>query len=495
MASTGASNTDGGSAAGSTYAIARVITAAPSCPTVTFDTGSPVTMGTRAAPATNPLRPTISSAAMSKPSAFPVLTCETNVPPGATSAVVNAALPGASGSTTTLPLPKADAETIVVLGDTGCRTQYGAGGTSQWQDCYDPAQYGFGTIASAAGAANLHLLTSSSTSATTSTATTSARPTRPGCAGAPWGWPRLGRVAGRLLFQAGRAAPRRQLRGSSPEATTSRARAPARAGSAASSTRTGYDSVAGKDCNAQGATLGADAGGGFVGDNLGGYNTPYAVQVRGDTQVIVFDTSNITKSAITPTGANGNEYSAYATEVQQVAGLTKSNTFNIWTNHHPLFGLAAGPPVASSAPALLSVMQNLYPDTIFPPGINMALHGHVHLFEALDYTATASDAGVPNNYPATFVSGNAGDILDTDLPTPLPDGSTPLSTAAVPPQIANLAHSPNFGFLVMQHVASDAGGNGGWQLTEYKTDGTTVRTTCTATMNGHTNCSVWGTIP
>jgi hypothetical protein len=253
--------------------------------------------------------------------------------------------------------------------------------------------------------------------------------------------------------------------------------------------------VPGKDCNAQGTAIAADAGGGFTGDNLGSYNTPYAVQVRSDTQVIVFDSSNVAKSAITATGANGVMYSSYYTELQQVAGLTKNNAFNIWTNHHPLLGFSAGPPVASPGIALVSVMQNAFPDTLFPPGINMVLEGHTHLFEALDFAPTASDAGVPNGYPSTFVSGNAGDILDTDLPTPLPDGSTPAPGALVPPQVDNIAHSPGFGFLVMQYQAGDGGGAGSWLLTEYKTDGTSTRTQCTATMDGHTTCSNWGDLP
>ncbi|MGH7439333.1 MAG: hypothetical protein ACRENE_26905 [Polyangiaceae bacterium] len=105
---------------------------------------------------------------------------------------------------------------------------------------------------------------------------------------------------------------------------------------------------------------------------------------------------------------------------------------------------------------------------------------------------------MPNNYPATFVSGNAGDILDTDLPEPFPtvaEGGSPLPTAKVPPQVANIAHSPNFGFLVMQHQPADGGAGSTWVLTEYKTDGTTVRSTCTSQMNGRTSCTVWGSIP
>jgi hypothetical protein len=138
-------------------------------------------------------------------------------------------------------------------------------------------------------------------------------------------------------------------------------------------------------------------------------------------------------------------------------------------------------------------MNNVYPDTLFPPGTNMALHGHVHLFEAIDYTPTTTDAGVPNNYPATFVSGNAGTLLDTDLPTPLPSGTTPDPTALVPPVVENIAHSPDFGFIVMTYQAADAGSQAAWLITEYtQTNPPTVRTQCTATIGGQTTCTNWG---
>jgi hypothetical protein len=490
LGSTGASNSDGGSAAGTNTVIARVITGAATCPTITLNGGSPQTMNLRVAAATIPQRPTTSTslgAQYSKPSAFPVQTCELTLPSGTTSAVVNAALPGGTQGIT-LPLPKANAQTIVVIGDSGCRTQFGAGNTSQWQSCNDPTLYPFANIAAAA--ANLH------PDLVIHVGDYEYRDNEcpadiAGCAGAPWGY-------GWDAWQDDFFKPAKPLLAAAPWVLNR--------GNHESCTRAGqgwfrfldpngYDSIPNKDCNVQGAAIAADAGGGFAGDNIGAYNTPYAVQVRSDTQVIVFDSNNVAKSAIAPTGTNGNMYSAYQTELVQVAGLTQANMFNIWTNHHPVLGLSAGTPVTSPGVALLSVMENVYPDTLFPPGINMVLEGHTHLFEALDFTPTTSDAGVPNDYPSTFVSGNAGDILDTDLPTPLPDGSTPAPAAKMPPQVANIAHSPGFGFLVMQYQPGDAANGASWLLTEYKTDGTTKRTQCAATMDGHTTCSTWGDLP
>jgi hypothetical protein len=490
LGSTGSSTTDGGSTVGTNKVIARVITGAASCPTITLNGGSAQAMNLRVAAGTAALRPTTSTslgAQYSKPSAFPVQTCELTLPSGTTSAVIDAALPGGSQGIT-LPLPKANAQTIVVIGDTGCRTQYGTGGTSQWQACNDPTEYAFGTIAATAAALHPDLVIHVGDYEYRDN---ECPPDIAGCAGRPWGY-------GWDAWQDDFFAPAKPLLEAAPWIVNR--------GNHESCTRAGqgwfrfldtngYDSVPNDDCNVQGAAVAAGAGGGFVGDNIGSYNTPYAVEVRADTQVIVFDSNNVAKSAITSTGANSNMYDAYQTELLQVGGLTQPNMFNIWTNHHPLLGLAAGTPPASPGIALLSVMQNVYPNTLFPPGINMVLEGHTHLFEALDFAPTSTDAGVANDYPSTFVSGNAGDILDTDLPTPLPDGSTPAPGALEPPQIDNIAHSPNFGFLVMQYQPGDAANGATWLLTEYKTDGTTMRTQCQAKMDGHASCNNWGELP
>ncbi len=403
-------------------------------------------MNQRVAAGTMPLRPTASTSLgpqYSKPSVFPVQTCELVLPSGTTSAVVNAALEGGSQGIA-LPLPKANAQTIVVIGDTGCRMQYSPptvtdGGVivnAQWQACGDPTQYTFAATAAAAAKLNpdvvIHV-------GDYQYRDNECPPDVAGCAGSPWGY-------GWDTWQADFFKPAQPLLAAAPWVVNR--------GNHEQCTRAGqgwyrfldtnpYDDVPGKDCNVQGAALAADAGGGNVGDNLGGYNTPYSVQLRADTQVMVFDSNNVAKTAISPTGANGNMYAAYQTELEQLGAIPQPDMFNIWTSHHAILGFSAGPPVASPGVALLSVMESVYPDTLFPPGVNVALHGHTHLFEAIDYTPTSTDGGVANNYPSTFVSGNAGTLLDTDLPASLPSGTSPATGAIVPPEVANLAHSPD----------------------------------------------------
>jgi hypothetical protein len=248
LGSTGSATTDGGSAVGANKVIARVITGAASCPTITLNGGSAQAMNLRVAAGTVALRPTTSTtlgAQYSKPSAFPVQTCELTLPGGTTSAVVNAALPGGSQGIT-LPLPKANAQTIVVLGDTGCRTQFGTGGTSQWQACNDPTQYAFPAIAAAAAAIHPDLVIHVGDYEYRDN---ECPPDIAGCAGRPWGY-------GWDAWQDDFFAPAQPLLTAAPWVVDR--------GNHESCTRAGqgwfrfldpngYDSVPNDDCNVQGA--------------------------------------------------------------------------------------------------------------------------------------------------------------------------------------------------------------------------------------------------
>src|SRR5262249_8286678 len=122
-------------------------------------------------------------------------------------------------------------------------------------------------------------------------------------------------------------------------------------------------------------------------DNLANYNNPYAVPIGPDGQGVVFDSSNTGAAAITAT-SNPTTFNNYQSEVRAAAALMNpSAAYNVWANHHPLFGFApsAGAPPAGGNAALLSVMAATFPGTYFPPGFNVALHGHTHLFEAIDF--------------------------------------------------------------------------------------------------------------
>ncbi len=96
--------------------IARAITTDAQCPRITLG-GATQTMQVRAAPS----------------SEFPVLTCETTIPPNVTSASINGNV---------LALPKANPRRIALLGDTGCRLK-----GNSIQACNDPQQWPLAQVA------------------------------------------------------------------------------------------------------------------------------------------------------------------------------------------------------------------------------------------------------------------------------------------------------------------------------------------------------------
>jgi hypothetical protein len=105
------------------------------CPAVVFD-GTPVPMEVRAEPDRK--------LANVKPAAFPVRACEVMVPPGAVAALLDGK---------PLPLARPDPRRIVIFGDTGCVIQ-----PSLQQNCNDPEDWPFPRIAAAAATARPDLV-------------------------------------------------------------------------------------------------------------------------------------------------------------------------------------------------------------------------------------------------------------------------------------------------------------------------------------------------
>jgi hypothetical protein len=520
---------------GSSGPIARALTADATCPTITTTVGGVATtqtMNLRVAAGTVPLRTTISTTVnvntnpptitpivaggTSKPSVYPVNTCELSpLPTGTTSAVVNASW-GGGPQGINLPLPKANPQTIVVIGDTGCRMQIG----DVWQDCNQnvftsnsatyptqPNGYPFATTAMNAAALHPDLVIHVGDYMYRDN---ECPPDIAGCAGTPWGYGWDG-------WEADFFAPAAPLLAAAPWIAVR--------GNHEQCTRAGqgwyrfldpepYDSTNVKTCNLSAYDI-PTASPSFATSNpeaSGSYNTAYGVSIGSGTQVLVFDSNNVSKSAVTNpgSGATLGQFTAFTNEAATIAGLAvnPSAQFNIWANHHPILGFSEGSVGATPTggqPALLSVLEAAYPTTIFPSGINMVLHGHTHLFEAIDFNPIPT--GAANGYPATFVSGNAGTQLDTALPTSFPLGLSPLNTvpesASVnpnPPTVSNIADSPDYGFLVLQYQAPSASVGAGWVATEYgeaapPATSPYTRTTCTATLNGQVSCNTWGFIP
>ena len=206
-------------------------------------------------------------------------------------------------------------------------------------------------------------------------------------------------------------------------------------------------------------------------------------------------------------------FTTYASELTTAGNLVGASPlpFNLWSNHHPIFGYATGTPPANPIPAFLPVMNSVFPGTYFPPPINLALHGHTHDYQAINFQPGTLPDGGTFQPAATLVSGNAGDILDTALPYPLTGSavsvgsgtrrrsvsppsavcsSSPARTTARPSRIPVSSTDNDFGYMVLQF---NAGRAATWTATEYRTDNT-VRDVCTIQTSGQISCASWGVI-
>jgi hypothetical protein len=411
-------------------AVARVITRDSVCPAIELD-GVATPMDVRAAPATIPLRATRSPPAQSKPSAFPVLTCEKAIPAGvARASVLDRAL----------PLPVAHPQRIVVIGDTGCRIKTG---DNIFQACNDPALWPFPQVANAAADARPDLVIHVGDYHYRENACPFGNA---GCAGSPWGY-------GWDTWEADVFAPAAKLFAAAPWIVVR--------GNHESCNRAGQGwwrfldprpLAARRDCN-----VAAD-------DSTGDYSEPYAVPFGSgpdvDMQFIVFDSSLV---GVAPLAASDPMFIRYRAEFEAAFALAARRPNTFFMNHHPILAFAPNPTKPLSPypgnGSLQSVVAALQPVALFPPNVQALLSGHVHLFEVVTFATPQ---------PPQFVAGNGGDWVDTPLPIPLPPGTTPAPGAVV----AGIVASNRFGFMTIERDGAR------WRMVAHDVRGAPM-TTCT----------------
>lgn len=408
--------------------IVRAVTAASACPRIAIDNGLGInlsTMGLRAAAGTAAQRTTTSDAADSKPSAFPVTTCETVVAADARDVVV---------AGRSLPLPKAEPQRIAVLADTGCRMKKS---DNAFQACNDTAAWPFATIAASAAALKPDLVMHIGDYHYRENACPN---DIAGCKDSPWGYGWDTWEAD--LFKPGApllaAAPWVVARGNHEEC--------ARAGQ-------GWGRFL--DVRAYDASISCDSAGN---DNTANFSEPYTVALGSDTQVVVFDSA---KAGTTAFGPSDFKFPIYQAQFRKVANMTAdTRKTSLFINHHPILAFApiAGGPPAPGNLGLQAVMKTLNPVAYYPEGVKIALHGHVHDFQALNFSSA---------HPATFVTGNGGDNVDVNLPDPLPAGTTPAPGVV----LERLTHTNTFGFMMMERDGAR------WLYKAYSKDGKLL-TTC-----------------
>lgn len=391
--------------------VARVMTSAAGCPTIKID-GDELAMHVRAQPQTLPLRPTRSATEDSKPSAFPLLVCEKFIPPHAARISVDGK---------PLPLPPAQVNRIVVIGDTGCRIKSG----ERTQQCNDAQQYPFAAVAAAAAKWRPDLVVHVGDYLYRENA---CPPGDKGCAGSPWGygwdaWNADFFHPARPLL---RAAPWIMARGNHESC--------ARAGQGWWRMIDPRQLIPGRDCVTP------------TNDDNGDYSDPYAVPIGGDSQIIVLDTSNTPGGVIQPGDIRQIKY---AEAYRQLESLSQQAGYNIGVNHHPILGFAAKAdengkvslkPGNGGLQSVYGAINPLY----LPPRVNAMLSGHVHVWEEISFSSP---------HPTQFVAGFSGTAEDiVPLPKTLSADQTP-APGAIVEHFSSWVNG--FGYMTMERKATN----------------------------------------
>lgn len=374
----------------------RLITRESSCPDIRFD-GKSEKMAARAKPGD------------ARAAQFPVLTCEAEIPRGTQHILAG---------DIRLAAPHSEISRIVVLGDTGCRMKGHA-----FQSCSDPQKWPFEQISAAAAAfkpdlvihvGDYHYRESPCPQGIK------------GCAGSPYGY-------GFDVWNADFFAPAAKLLQTAPWVFVR--------GNHESCFRAGqgwFRFLAWEPFTPERSCQEP------ANDSIADYSAPYSVPISSDTQLIIFDSSRSPDISDTH----------YQSQFETVNKLAKAFPHSFFLSHHPVLGFAEWKSrIYPGNAALQSSMHEVNRNRLFPPGVDAAFHGHVHLFEALNFGG---------DYPTTFVTGNSGTATDTALPQELPAGSEPFPGAIV----KTFFSSASAGFVTLERTGTS------WRLTERDRFGT-----------------------
>lgn len=405
-------------------AVVRALTQSTTCPSIAWDSQAAVPMSQRVAPATLAARGN-SLQKDNKETRFDVLTCEANWPAGATVGKINGQ---------TVPAPRTTVQRIVIIADTGCRLK---ASENAYQPCNDPQKWPFAQIAQRAAATkpdlvihigDIHYRESP------------CPPGNTGCANSPWGY-------GYDAWQADLFKPAQPLLQAAPWLfVRGNHEICARAGQGWFRFLDTKPWREARSCNNPALDGEAD------------YSEPFAVPVATDTQLIVFDSA---KTSSKPYTAKDSAYGHYAAQMQTVDQLAQQKQHSFFMSHHPLLAFASVREGNSVKPdgnaGLQSVFSASHPERLFPEGINLTLHGHIHVFEAISFKTA---------HPTSLVMGNAGSANEGGPPESLPTGAQPYPGAVV----EDYASRAEFGFATLERRSENP--NSDWLLTEYDVMGT-----------------------
>lgn len=406
--------------------VVRALTTALECPAIVWDQQKPVAMQIRAPQAVVPAR-SDGAQSDSKPSVFDITSCEAEWPRGVSSAKVEGR---------TVPAPPQLINRILIIADTGCRLK---ASENAFQDCNDVVKWPFKKIVNSAAnlkpdlvvhIGDIHYRESPCPEG------------RSGCAGATWGYgwdawrDDFFNPAQSLLS----AAPWLFVRGNHESCF--------RAGQGWFRFVDALPWTEARNCNDP------------ANDMQGDFSDPFVVSLSKQAQFLVFDSSKSSGKAYQAQDPAFLKYQAQLKVAAQLAS-TKPETFFI--NHHPL--LAAAPVAdpakfrAGGSAGLQSVFSVAEPSRLFPTSVTVAMHGHVHLFEAISFQTA---------HPVSLVMGNSGSMNEGFAPSAI-KGTDQIYKDAV---VDNYAARSEYGFATLDRL--EEAGKETWLLTEYSTAGEPV---------------------
>ncbi len=390
---------------------ARALVRASDCPALVVD-GRELTMRVRAPAEAVPARPVAQG--LTKPARFELTVCEAALPVGARNAHIGKLV---------LPVNVSSPQRIVVIGDTGCRMKQSE---NAFQSCKDDDAWPFARVVRAAAAQKPDLVIHVGDYHYRESPCPQGEKA---CAGSPWGFGQdtwtadFFNPATPLL----RAAPWVFVRGNHESCS--------RAGQGWFRFLDAAPLTDARSCNDPAL------------DGQAAHTDPYAVTLDAQTRLIVFDSSE-------QKGAEAE----FQREFAQVEKLAKGASHAVFLSHHPVLALGLptkGKPIRPESKEMIASLQAARGGALFAAPVDLALHGHVHLFEALGFTA----GGTP-----TFVLGNSGSMTEGWLPEKLPEEARDIGGVKI-----DAFHTrQGFGFAMLERE------DGGWRLTEFDMDGRPV---------------------
>jgi hypothetical protein len=338
--------------------------------------------------------------------AFAVLVCELTIPEGTTSAVVEGQA---------LPLPRPNPQRILVVGDTGCRIASFAA-----QACNDPAAWPFARVAQSAASFAPDLVIHVGDYLYREAPCPAGFA---GCAGSPFGdtWP---------TWQADFFTPAQPLLRAAPWVVV----------------RGNHE-----DCNREGLGWFRFLDPRPLPTACLPLTEPYAVPL-GDLQLLVFD-----DSAAPNVNPPPELVAAYAAQVARVRALAGDRA---WFLVHTGLRVIGHLGVENGVEQLYRNSTTLAAAGALdlPPGVQLSVGGHTHLYEALGFNPRR---------PPQLISGNGGTELDDPVTTRL-EGLPLFDTT-----VAYGTNGAQFGYFTVLPLGR------GWSFTERDVSGAAL-TTCAA---------------